>query len=124
MFGLTFVTGGLLHVTGAEFAAPQVPPLFGAPLFWVYVTGVAQLAFAVSALTGRRDRLASLGLFAMMVVFIATIHVPRAAGGDVLGVIAIMRDFGYAGAALVYAGAVARDPRLLSRTTRSAVVIS
>jgi uncharacterized membrane protein YphA (DoxX/SURF4 family) len=111
MFALTFVMGGLLHVTGAELAAPQVPSFFGAPLFWVYLTGFAQLAFAASALLGRWDRLASLGLFAMMIVFIATMHVPRAAAGDFLGVIATMRDFGYAGAALLYAGAVARDGR-------------
>jgi putative oxidoreductase len=111
IFAITFFLGFLLHVTGAQFAAPQVPRLFGAPTFWVYVTGVAQLAFAVSILSRRFDRLAALGLFAMMLVFILTIHVPKAVAGDFMGVIGTMRDLGYAGAALLYAGAIAVDGR-------------
>jgi putative oxidoreductase len=111
MFALTFVMGGLLHVTGPQYAAGQVPRIFGAPIFWVYVTGIAQLAFALSILLRRYDRLASLLLFLMMCIFIATIHVPRAAAGDFMGVISIMRDFGYAAAALIYAGAMAVDVR-------------
>ena len=114
MFGLTFVLGGLLHLTGPQYAAPQVPDMFGAPYFWVYLTGVAQLAFAASAFSGRYDRLAGWCLFAMMCVFIVTMHIPRAVGGDFMGVISTMRDFGYAGAALMYAGALAQDPRLFS----------
>jgi uncharacterized membrane protein YphA (DoxX/SURF4 family) len=118
MFALTFVMGGFLHVTGAHYAAPQVPEFFGSPIFWVYLTGLAQFAFAASALAGRFDRLASVALFFMMVVFIATIHVPRALLGDFGGVIGVMRDLGYAGAALLYAGAVARDPRWLPNARR------
>jgi uncharacterized membrane protein len=111
LFAITFILGFLLHVTGAEMAAPQVPKMFGAPVIWVYITGIAQLAFAISILSRRYDRLAAVGLCLMMVVFIATIHVPKAVGGDFLGVIATMRDLGYAGAALLYAGAIARDAR-------------
>jgi uncharacterized membrane protein YphA (DoxX/SURF4 family) len=111
LFALTFLLGFLLHVTGAQLAAPQVPPMFGAPVAWVYITGVAQLAFAASILMRRWDRLASVGLFVMMLVFITTIHIPRAMSGDFLGVISTMRDLGYAGAALVYGGAMAVDTR-------------
>ncbi len=116
MFALTFVMGAGLHLTGPHYAATQVPDMFGAPIFWVIFTGLAQLALAVSIFAGRLDRLAALGLFAMMVVFIATIHVPRAIGGDFMGVISTMRDFGYAAAALMFAGALARDPWLPGRT--------
>jgi uncharacterized membrane protein YphA (DoxX/SURF4 family) len=115
MFALTFVMGGLLHVTGPQYAASQVPKMFGAPVFWVYVTGIAQLALAVSIVARRLDRLAAIGLFVMMLVFIASIHIPRAIAGDFLGVISVMRDFGYAGAALLYAGAVASDTRMTPR---------
>jgi len=82
MFALTFVMGGLLHITGPEFTATQVPKMFGAPYFWVYFTGFAQ---------------------------IGTIHIPRAISGDFMGVIGAMRDFGYAGAAILYAAAISRD---------------
>lgn len=110
---LTFIMGGLLHVTGPEFTATQVPTFFGAPYFWVYLTGVAQLAFAASILVGKLDKLASVLLFVMMLIFIATIHVPKAIGGDFMGVISIMRDSGYAGSALLYAGAMAKDNRII-----------
>jgi uncharacterized membrane protein YphA (DoxX/SURF4 family) len=124
MFALTFVMGGLLHVTGAEHTAPQVPAMFGAPFFWVYFIGLAQFAFAASAILGKFDRLASLLLCVMMVVFILTIHLPRAAAGDFMGVIGAMRDFGYAGAALIFAGAMARDVRLLPFSSRGATLAS
>lgn len=113
MFALTFIMGGLLHLTGADFTATQVPTFLGVPYFWVYFTGLAQLAFAISALTKRYDKLATLLLFVMMVVFIAAIHIPKAVAGDFMGIISTMRDFGYAGATLLYAGAVAQDKRVV-----------
>jgi uncharacterized membrane protein YphA (DoxX/SURF4 family) len=119
MFAATFIMGGLLHVTGPQFASQQVPAMFGAPYFWVYFTGVAQFAFALSLLIRRYDALASLCLCAMMLVFIATIHIPKAMAGDFLGVISSMRDFGYAAAALVFAGAVAKDTRLVPFSART-----
>lgn len=113
MFAITFIMGGLLHLSGPQYAAPQVPSFFGFPLFWVILTGVAQLALAISIISKKYDKLAAIGLFVMMVIFIATIHLPKAASGDFMGVISTMRDFGYAGAALLYAGAVAKDNRII-----------
>lgn len=113
MFALTFIMGGLLHVTGPAATATQVPAFFGTPYFWVYLTGIGQLAFAASILSGQYDKLASVLLFVMMVVFIATIHIPKAIAGDFMGIISTVRDFGYAGAALLYAGAMAKDNRLI-----------
>jgi putative oxidoreductase len=113
LFALTFIMGGLLHITGPAITAQQVPSFFPAPLFWVFLTGFGQLAFAVSILLGKFDKLASVLLFVMMVVFIATMHVPKAIAGDFMGIISIMRDTGYAGAALLYAGAMARDNRIV-----------
>ncbi len=112
MFAITFIMGGLLHLMGAEITSKQVPSMFPAPVFWAIFTGVAQLAFALSILIKRYDKLAAICLFVMMIVFIATIHIPKTASGDFMGVISIMRDFGYAGAALLYAGAVAKDNRI------------
>ncbi len=113
MFALTFIMGGLLHLTGPQFTAPQVPSFFGAPYFWVILTGVAQLAFALSILLRKYDKLAAVCLFLMMLVFIITLHIPKTAAGDFMGIISVMRDFGYAGAALIYAGSVAADKRII-----------
>ncbi|MBO0930442.1 DoxX family membrane protein [Fibrella aquatilis] len=113
LFALTFIMGGLLHITGPTFTVQQVPTFFPAPLFWVYLTGIGQLCFAVSILIERFDKLAALLLALMMIVFIATMHVPKAVAGDFMGVISAMRDMGYAGAALLYAGAIAKDNRII-----------
>jgi putative oxidoreductase len=113
MFALTFIMGGTLHLTGPQFTAPQVPAFFGAPYFWAIFTGVAQLAFAVSILIKKYDKLAAVCLCAMMLVFIVSMHIPKAIAGDFMGVISVMRDFGYAGAAILYAGAVAQDNRIV-----------
>lgn len=109
MFALTFIMGGMLHLTGPQFTATQVPEIFGAPYFWVYFTGLAQIAFATSILIKKWDQFAAFCLFLMMLVFIGSMHIPRALSGDFMGVISIMRDFGYAGAALLYAGGIASD---------------
>ncbi len=109
MFAITFILGGLLHITGPEFTVSMVPSLFGAPYFWVYFTGLAQICFAISILVKKWDQLAAICLFLMMLVFIVTIHIPKAVSGDFMGVISIMRDFGYAGAALLYAGGIVSD---------------
>jgi putative oxidoreductase len=113
LFALTFCMGGLLHLTGPALTAQQVPSFYPAPLFWVYLTGLGQFAFAISILLGRLDKLASVLLCLMMLVFVATLHVPKALAGDFMGVIGAMRDTGYAGAALLYAGAVAKDNRIV-----------
>lgn len=113
MFALTFIMGGMLHLTGPQFTTPQVPTFFGVPYFWAIFTGVAQLAFALSIIIKKYDKLAAICLFSMMLIFIGSIHIPKAVSGDFMGVISIMRDFGYAGAALLYAGAVAKDNRII-----------
>lgn len=113
MFAITFIMGALLHLTGPQYAAPQVPKFFGLPTFWVIFTGLAQLALAISIILKKYDKLAAIGLFVMMIVFIASIHIPKAASGDFMGIISTVRDFGYAGAALLYAGAVAKDNRII-----------
>lgn len=113
LFALTFIMGGLLHITGPALTVQQVPTFFPAPLFWVYLTGIGQICFAISILTGKFDKFAALLLAVMMLVFIATMHLPKAVAGNFMGVISTMRDMGYAGAALLYAGVIAKDNRIV-----------
>lgn len=77
MFALTFIMGGLLHLTGTDFTATQVPTFLGVPYFWVYFTGVAQLAFAISILIKRYDKLAALLLCVMMLVLSPPFTFPK-----------------------------------------------
>lgn len=111
LFILPFAGFGLLHFGPLEFSLPYVPQWLPAQVFWVYFLGVCLFAFTVSAITQRLDGLASLLLAVLLIVFVATTHLPTAASGDFTGVIGTMRDIAMAGAALLYAVYVAKDKR-------------
>lgn len=111
LFIIPFAAFGLLHFGPLEFSLPYVPAWLPAPVFWIYFLGACLFAFTVSAVTRRLDGLASLLLALLLFVFVAVIHVPAAASGDFVGVIAVMRDTAMAGAALLYAVYVSADKR-------------
>ncbi len=111
LFIIPFAAFGLLHFGPLEFSLPYIPDFLPFPAFWVYFSGTALLAFVVSAVWSKYDRLAGLLLALMLLLFVVLIHLPKAIGGDFLGVIAAFRDLAMAGAALLYASAFARDPR-------------
>ncbi|MCU0420920.1 MAG: hypothetical protein MUC38_14820 [Cyclobacteriaceae bacterium] len=114
LFILPFAVFGLLHFGPLEFSLPFVPAWLPFRVFWIYFLGVCLMAFTVSAALGKWDRLASVLLAVLMMVFVAFVHVPRALQGDFMGIISSFRDVCMAGAALVYAGFVARDQRFVS----------
>lgn len=112
LFVLPFAAFGMLHFGPLEFSLPYVPGWLPAPAFWVYCIGLCLLGFAISAVLRRLDGLAALLLAVLLVVFVLTIHLPKAASGDFLGVIAAFRDLCMAGGALIYLAAMAQDLRL------------
>ena len=104
LFAIPFAIFGLLHLTSADKMAAYVPIPGGE--FWVYLTGVAMLAAAVSIVIGKFTNLACYGLAALMFVFIVTQHIPglsdpqrmqMAMGG-------LLKDMGLLGGALLLAG--------------------
>lgn len=106
----------LLYV-GLHFGMPQVgaafvPAWLPAPLFWNYFTGVLILAFIISCLIGRFDKLATvlMALYVLLMIFV--VHLPRAAQyeNDMLN---IFRNLMITGALLVYAKYAARDKRVI-----------
>lgn len=77
VFGLCAVNFGLAHFGYAEFTASMVPPVFPAPLFWAYLTGVGHAAGGLALVAGVLPRLAATLLAAMYGVFVLTLHLPR-----------------------------------------------
>jgi len=111
LFILPFAAFGFLHFGPLEFSLPYVPHWLPAPAFWVYFIGVCLFAFTISAAVKKLDGLAALLLAALLLVFVLTIHIPKAMAGDFLGVIATFRDVCMAGAALLYFATLAKDYR-------------
>lgn len=112
LFVLPFLAFGLLHFGPLEFSLPYVPKWLPFPAYWVYFTGVCFLLFVISAIAGKYDKLAAVLLALCMLLFVLLVHVPAAAGGDFKSVIGAIRDLCMCGAALMYAGAFARDTRI------------
>lgn len=113
LFILPFLAFGFLHFGPLEFSLPYVPSWLPFKAFWVYFIGACLFAFSVSAIIGKYDKFASLLLATLLLVFVITVHIPKAATGDFVGVIAIFRDVCMAGAALVYATTISKDKRLV-----------
>jgi len=114
LFIIPFAAFGLLHFGPLDYSLSYVPGWLPFPAFWVYATGACLLGFTLSAILRRYDGIASLLLAILMLVFVGSIHLPKAFTGDFLGIIATFRDTCMAGAALLYSTFMATDTRYLS----------
>jgi putative oxidoreductase len=95
---------GILHFMGADGMAGMVPIPGGA--IWVYITGLALIAAAVSVIIGKKTRMAATLLAVLLLIFVLTIHLPGViAGGDggQMSLMSMLKDLMIAGGALVYA---------------------
>lgn len=107
LFAVPFLVFGVFHFLGAKDMAGMAP--FGGEIM-VYITGVALVAAAVSMFIGKYDKLATILLALMLILFIVFIHGPAA--GDSANQAAmpnLLKDLALAGAALLYAKNEAKD---------------
>jgi uncharacterized membrane protein YphA (DoxX/SURF4 family) len=111
LFIIPFAIFGFLHFGPIEFSLPYVPTWLPFPAFWIYFVGACLFAFAISASIGKFDKLASLLLAILMLVFVFTIHIPKAISGDFVGVIGATRDICMAGASILFGAFIAKDNR-------------
>lgn len=111
LFPLSFLMYVGLHLAAPEVGAGFVPSWLPAPLFWNYFTGLLILAFIVSCLLGKYDRLATvlMALYVLLMIFL--VHIPRAATSE-NDMLNIFRNLMVIGALLVYARYATRDHRV------------
>ena len=111
LFVVPFAVSGLFHLANARAMAGMVPVPAG--VFWVYFTGVALLAGAAGVASGRLGQWAGLGLAALMVTFVAAIHVPGLGNPETqqMAMAGLLKDLGLAGGALTWAGIFMRAGR-------------
>ncbi|WP_297334476.1 hypothetical protein [Flavobacterium sp.] len=80
IFPLSFLIYVGLHISKPDVGADFVPDYLPFPYFWNYFTMVCILAFIVSAVTAKYDKLAYT-LMALYVLLMALlVHLPRATG--------------------------------------------
>lgn len=101
VYAVPYLVFGLFHLTGAQQMAGMVPVPGG--VFWVYVTGVAMIAAAVSFLANRLTAISAPLLALLLVTYVVTLHLPMVgdpAQGQ-MAMISLLKDLSLAGGALM-----------------------
>lgn len=105
LFALPFIVIGAGHFANAADMASLVPSYLPGPVFWIYLTGAAQIAAGISVVIRRYDRLASILLAGLLLVYVVTVHVPGLSSPDqarrLISFANLLKDLGLAGGALV-----------------------
>src|SRR5580692_12727186 len=68
-----FGVNHFLHGTGFQNTVPSFIP---GGIFWVYLTGAALIAAAISFLTGKYTKAAGLFLADILIIVVLTVHLP------------------------------------------------
>lgn len=109
LYAAPFAVFGLLHFMNGGAMAGMVPGFVPGGVFWVYLTGAAMLAASIAIMAGKMGSLAATLLGVMLLVFVATIHLPGVIGAaDQAAMQAsmsnLLKDLALAGGAFVLAG--------------------
>jgi len=103
VYGVPFAIFGLFHFMNGQAMAGMVPIPGG--IFWIYLTGLALIAAAVSIITKKYARQASILLAVMIAIFALTIHLPGVFNPDTMAMSMsnFLKDIALAAAALYMA---------------------
>ncbi len=108
LFAIPFLIFGVFHFMSAGDMAGMVPGWIPGGVFWIYLTGIALIAAAVSMVINFYDKLGAFLLGVMLLIFALTIHLPGALEGNQLPMTMLLKDLAMAGGAWIYAGYVAQ----------------
>jgi hypothetical protein len=127
LFPLSFILYVGLHLGKPDVGASFVPNFIPFPYFWNYFTLVCIIAFIISAIIGKYDKLAysMMALYVILMAFL--VHLPRAMGFETglesmtadavrekeLEMVNFFRNIMLTGALLGFAGYVAKDKRVI-----------
>jgi hypothetical protein len=127
LFPLSFLMYVGLHFGKPDVGAAFVPDYIPFPYFWNYFTAACIIAFIISALIGKYDKLAYLLMAFYVLLMGLLIHLPRAMGHELgvemmaadlaqakeLEIVNFFRNIMVTGALLGFAKYVAKDNRVI-----------
>ncbi len=102
LFAIPFLVFGIFHFMDAQGMAGMVPGFIPGSVFWVYLTGLALIAAAVSVFMNQKVVLAMQLLALMLIIFVLTIHLP-ATINSMDAAPNLLKDLSLAGGALLLA---------------------
>lgn len=111
LYAIPFAIFGLGHLANAGSMSAMVPSFVPGGVLWVYVTGIAMLAAALSIISGKFVKLSGILLAVLLLTFALTIMLPGMGSDNAqikqMSFVGLMKDLSLAGAALLIAGVAA-----------------
>ena len=106
LYAVPFLAFGAMHFLNAGALAGVVPGWLPGGLFWVYLTGAANLAAGIAIAANRYVRATAAGLVALLAAYILTVHLPGlfTEGMAQMALQSLLKDVGLAGGALLLIG--------------------
>ncbi|MEO5643855.1 MAG: DoxX family protein [Bacteroidia bacterium] len=108
MFAIPFLVFGMMHFMKATMMAGMIPTWLPGGVFWIYLTGIALVAFSMSILLKKMMKISGLMLAALLLMFIMLIHLPMILSGNEMAMQTAMpnmlKDVALAGAAFIISG--------------------
>jgi len=103
-YALIMAIFGINHLRMGESMKGYVPNYFPAPVFWVYLVGIALILAAIAIIINKVTRLACYLLGAMLVLFVLLLHLPSMMHPanpqmQALAMTMVLKDLGLAAAA-------------------------
>ena len=109
LFLLPFALHGFNHLMSYKEFDDMMPGFLPLKTFWIIFIGICQLAFVLSVIIGKYDKLGAVLVAVMCLLFVLLIYVPSMLKGSHEALYGLVKDAGLAGGALMYAGAYAKD---------------
>lgn len=109
LFLMPFALHGFNHLMSFKDFDEMVPGFLPLKTFWIILIGLCQLAFVLSVIIGKYDKLGAVLVAVMCLLFVLMIYVPSMLKGSHEALYGLVKDAGLAGGALMYAGAYAKD---------------
>jgi len=108
LFAIPFAVFALMHFMMGNDMAGMVPSFIPGGVFWVYLVGLGLLGASISIIIKKKEKLATLLLGIMLLIFVLTISLPAVMGGDQMAMSNLLEDTSLAGAAFFFSG-LAKD---------------
>ena len=102
IYALPFMVFGAFHLSKAAMMAGMVPAWVPGGILWIYITGAAMIAAAISIIINVLAYWACLGLALLMLTFVVTVHIPNLSNPQMamMAMPGLLKDTSLAGAAL------------------------
>lgn len=106
LYAVPMAIFGVFHLMMGPAMVQAVPAWIPGGVFWVYFTGIALIAAAGSIIIKKMERLASLLLALMLLIFVLTIHLPGMGNPATaqMSIMGALKDLGLVAGALLIAG--------------------